>query len=61
MVTWIIFKNHHMKVGLTLTRDTMTLRTLTIVGCGFYFLFFIFFLIMCEDPHKSEFIEIALG
>ena len=42
MVTWIVFKNHLMEVGLTQNRgETMALRTLTIVG--------LFYFIMCED------------
>ena len=41
MVTWIIFKNHLLEVGLTQNQETMALRTLTTV-VSFYF-------IMCED------------
>jgi hypothetical protein len=36
MVTWIISNNHLLEVGLTQNRETMALRTLTIVGL-FYF------------------------
>jgi hypothetical protein len=43
MVTWTNFKNHLLEVGLTQNRETMALRTLTIVD--------LFNLIMCEDPH----------
>jgi hypothetical protein len=32
MVTWIIFKNHLLEVGLTQTQETMALRTLTTIG-----------------------------
>jgi hypothetical protein len=37
MVTWIIFKNHHLEVGLTQNRETIALRALTTVGL-FYFI-----------------------
>jgi hypothetical protein len=36
MVTWIIFKNHLLKVGLTHNWETMTIQTLTTVDL-FYF------------------------
>ena len=36
MVTWTIFNNHLLEVGLTQNRETMTLRTLTTVDL-FYF------------------------
>ena len=44
MVTWTIFKNHLLEVGLTLNRETMTLQTLIIVN--------LFYFIMHEDPHE---------
>ena len=44
MVTWIIFKNHLLEVGLTQNQETMTLWTLTTVG--------LFYFIMCEDLHE---------
>jgi hypothetical protein len=44
MVTWTIFKNHHLEVGLTQNQETTTLRTLTTVD--------IFYFIVCEDPHE---------
>ena len=44
MVTWTIFKNHHLEVGLTQNRETMALRILTAVD--------LFYFIMCEDPHE---------
>ena len=44
MVTWTIFENHLLEVGLTQNRETMALRTLTTVR--------LFYLIMLEDPHK---------
>ena len=45
MVTWIIFKNHLLQVGLTQNhRETMTLRMLTTVN--------LFYFIMCENPHE---------
>jgi hypothetical protein len=53
MVTWIIFKNHLLVVGLTQNRETLALRTLTTVD--------LFYFIMCEDMHDQEFIEIAFG
>ena len=37
MVTWIIFKNHFLEVGLTQNRETMTLLTFTTVDL-FYFI-----------------------
>ena len=43
-VTWIIFKNHLLEVGLTQNRETMALQTLTTVD--------LFYFIMCEDPHE---------
>jgi hypothetical protein len=36
MVTWIIFKNCLLKVGLTQNRETMALQMLTIVGFFFF-------------------------
>ena len=42
MVTWIIFKNHHLEVGLAQNWETMALRTLTTVGS--------FYSLMHEDP-----------
>ena len=44
MVTWIIFKNHLLEVGLTQNQETMALQTLTTVD--------LFYFIMCEDPHE---------
>jgi hypothetical protein len=44
MVTWTIFKNHLLEVGLAQNRKTMTLRTLTTVD--------LFSFIMCEDLHE---------
>ena len=44
MVTWIVFKNHLLEVGLTQNRETMALRTLTTVD--------LFYFIMCEDLHE---------
>ena len=42
-VTWIIFKNHLLKVDLTQNHKTMALRMLTIVHWWYF--------IMCENPH----------
>jgi hypothetical protein len=41
MVTWNIFKNHFLKVGLTQNRETMTLRNLTTVYLSYF--------IICEE------------
>ena len=46
MVTWTIFINHLLQVGLTQNWETMTLQNLTTVD-WFYF-------IMCEDPAWIE-------
>ena len=53
MVTWIIFKDHLLEVGLTQNWETMALQMLTTVD-SFYF-------IMCEDRHGEKFIELAFG
>jgi hypothetical protein len=44
MVTWTIFKNHLLEVGLTQNRETMALGTLTTIG--------LFYFIMCDDLHE---------
>ena len=45
VVTWTIFKNRLLEVGLTQNwQETMALRTLTTVDLFYY--------IMCEDPHE---------
>ena len=44
MVTWIIFKNHLLEVGLEQIRETMALQMLTTVG--------LFYFITCEDPRE---------
>ena len=44
MVTWIIFKNHLLELGLTQNWETMALRMPTIVD--------LFYFIMCEDLHE---------
>ena len=53
MVTWTIFKNHLLEVGLTQNQETMTLQTLTTIDLLYF--------IMHEDPHEYKFIEIAFG
>ena len=53
MVTWTIFKNHLLEIGLTQNQETMILPTFTTIDT-FYF-------IMCEDPHEEKFNEIAFG
>ena len=44
MVTWTIFKNHLLEVGLAQNRETMTLRMLTIID--------LFYFNMCKDLHE---------
>ena len=51
MVTWTIFKNHLLEVGLTQNQETMALRTLTTVA--------LFYSIMREDLHEWTSIKIA--
>jgi hypothetical protein len=46
MVTWIVFKNHLLEVGLTQNQDTVTLRTFTNVD--------LFYFIMWEDSARLE-------
>ena len=56
MVTWTIFKNHLLEVGLTLNqtgRPWYSEHSLTTIG--------LFYFIMCEDPHELKIIEIASG
>jgi hypothetical protein len=53
MVTWAIFENHFLEVGLIQNRETMALRMFTIVD--------LFYFIVCEDPREFEFIEITIG
>ena len=43
MVTWTIFKNRLLEVGLTQNHETMAFQTLTT--------FDLFYFIMCEDLH----------
>ena len=44
MVTWIIFKNHLLEVGLTQNRETMADQMLTTID--------LFDFIKCEDLHE---------
>ena len=44
MITWIIFKNHLLEVGLTQNWETTALQMLTTVD--------LFYFIMYEDPHE---------
>ena len=44
MLSWIIFKNHLLKVGLTQHQETMALQTLETVD--------LFYFIMSRDPHE---------
>ena len=53
IVTWTIFKNHLLEVGLTQNWETMAIRMLTTVE--------LFYITMCEDPHEQKFIDIAFG
>ena len=41
MIIWTIFKNHLLEVGLAQNKETMALRTLTIVN--------LFYFVMCEE------------
>jgi hypothetical protein len=52
MVTWTIFRNHLLVVGLTQNQETMALQMLTTVD--------LFYFIMCEDEHEHKSIEIWL-
>ena len=45
MVTWIIFKNHLLEVGLTQTQETMALQMLITIH--------LFYFIMYEDPREQ--------
>ena len=53
MVTWTIFKNYLLDVGLTQNRETTPLWMLTTVD--------LFYFILCEDPHEHKLIEIAFS
>jgi hypothetical protein len=44
LVTWTIFKNYFLEVGLTQNRETMALQKLTTI--------YLFYIIMCENPHE---------
>ena len=46
MVTWTVFKNHLLEVGLTQNQETMVPRTFIIVD--------LFYFIMCEDLHEYK-------
>ena len=45
MVTWTIFKNHLLEVGLTQNREIMVFWTLTTID--------LFYFMMCEDTHEE--------
>ena len=53
MVTWTIFENCLLEVGLTQTWETMVLRMLTTIDLLYF--------IMCEDPREQAFIELTFG
>ena len=53
MVTWTIFKNHLLEVGLTQNRETMAFQTFITID--------LFYLFMYEDLHEYKFIEITFG
>ena len=53
MVTWTIFENRLLEVGLTPNQETMALRMLITIDLLYF--------IMGEDPHDLKFIEIAFG
>ena len=44
MVTWIVFKNRLLNVGLTQNWETMVFRMLTTIALLYF--------IMCEDPRE---------
>jgi hypothetical protein len=44
MITWIIFKNHLLEVGLTQNRETLAFQMLTTIDLLYF--------IMCEDAHE---------
>ena len=44
MITWTIYKNRFLGVGLTQDWETMALRTFTTID--------LFYFIMCEEPHE---------
>ena len=44
MVSWTLFKNHLLEVGLTQNQETMVFRMHTAID--------LFYFIMCEDPHE---------
>ena len=44
MVTWIIFQNHLLEVGLTQIRETVALQTVTTIDSFHY--------IMCKDSQE---------
>ena len=46
MVTWTIFKNHLLELGLTQNRETVTIWNLTTINLLYF--------IMCEDPAWIE-------
>ena len=46
MVTWTIFKNHFLEIGVTQNRETMALRNLTSVDLLYF--------IMWEDHSRIE-------
>ena len=49
MVTWTMFKNHLLEVGLTQNQGIMAFQMLTTID--------VFYFIMCEHPHEWKFIE----
>ena len=53
VVTWTIFKNHFLEVGLAQKRETMALWMFAAIGLSYF--------IMCEDLHEWKFIVIAFG
>ena len=53
MVSWTLFKNGLLEVGLTQNQETIALRTFKTVDLSYIILF--------ENPHVSKFIVIAFG
>ena len=52
-VTWIVFNNHLLDVGLTQHWEITTLGTLATVD--------LFYTLICEVPHEETFIQSAFG
>ena len=51
MITWTLFKNHLLEVGLTQNWEIMALQKLTTIVLLCF--------IMCDDVHEWKFVEVA--